>query len=340
MEVSMIGLDIAKLSFQVHGVGSDGSVLLRRRLRRSQVEQYFAGLKPCVVGMEACASAHHWARVIAALGHEVRLVPTKTVKAYVQRGKNDALDAAAICEAAGRPGVRLVAAKSIDQQSVLMLHKSRDLLITQRTMLINALRAHLAEFGIVAPQGRAGINGLIALLRNGDPALPALAQQALLPLVQQLESATAQILALDRTILAWHKSDALSQRLAPIPGIGPLTASALAAILRQADHFGSARDFAAALGLTPKEASTGGKTKLGSISKMGNGYVRRLLVLGATSQLRHAAKATTPTAAWARALLARRPARVAAVALANKTARIAWAIVAHQRSYDPNYRAA
>ena len=339
MEVSMIGLDIAKQSFQVHGVGADGSVLVRRQLRRSQVERYFAGLAPCMVGLEACASAHHWARVIAGYGHEVRLVPTRTVKAYVRRGKNDALDAAAICEAAGRPGVRLVAAKSMEQQSVLMLHKSRDLLIRQRTMLINALRAHLAEFGIVAAKGAIGAAALLTLLRNGDPRLPALAQQALLALADQLESARGQVLALDRAILAWHRSDALSQRLAPIPGVGPLSATALAVILRQADHFSSAKAFAAALGLTPKEHSTAGKTRLRSISKMGNGYLRRLLVLGATSQLRRAPKATTPAAAWTRALLARRPARVAAVALANKTARIAWALVANQRSYDPSYRA-
>jgi transposase len=340
MEVSMLGLDLAKQSFQVHGVDINGTVVVRRRLRRGQVEPYFGRLKPCVVGMEACATAHHWARVIAALGHEVRLIPTRRVKAYVQRGKNDALDAQAICEAASRPGERLVAAKSVEQQSVLMLHKSRDLLIRQRTMLINALRGHLAEFGLVAAKGGAGAAQLLGLLRRGDPALPALAQQALLLLAQQLESANTQILALDRAILAWHRSDDLSQRLADVPGIGPLSASALAVVLRQADHFSSARAFAAALGLTPKDHSTGGKTRLGSISKMGNGYLRRLLVLGATSQLRRIATATTPAAAWSRALLAKRPQRVVAVALANKTARIAWALVARQRSYDPLYRRA
>jgi len=339
MEVSMIGLDLAKQSFQVHGVGSDGSVLVRRRLRRAQVESYFAKLAPCVVALEACATSHHWARAIAACGHEVRLVPTRTVKAYVRRGKNDALDAAAICEAAGRPGVRLVAAKDLEQQSVLMLHKSRDLLIRQRTMLINALRAHLAELGIVAPQGAKGVAQLLALVRGGHPDLPALAQQALLALADQLESARDQILALDRAILAWHRSDALSQRLAAIPGVGPLNATALAVVLRQADHFSSARAFAAALGLTPREDTTGGKVRLRSISKMGNGYLRRLLVLGATSQLRRAGKSTSQAAAWTRALLARKPARVVTVALANKTARIAWALIANQRDYDPNYRA-
>jgi transposase len=338
MEISMLGLDLAKQSFQVHGVDAAGAVVVRRSLRRGQLERYFAGLSPCVVGMEACATSHHWARVIGALGHEVRLLPTKTVKAYVRRGKNDALDAQAICEAASRPDVRLVAAKSPEQQSVLMLHKSRDLLIRQRTMLVNALRGHLAEFGIVAAKGGAGATQLLALLRRGDPGLPALAQRALLPLADQLENATRQILALEREILAWHRSDAISQRLAEIPGIGLLGATALAAVLRHADHFSSARAFAASLGLTPKQDTTGGKVRLRSISKMGNGYLRRLLVLGATSQLRRAAKATTQAAAWTRALRARRPARVVAVALANKTARIAWALVAHQRAYEPNHQ--
>lgn len=338
MEVSMIGLDLAKQSFQVHGVDTAGAVVVRRSLRRGQVERYFAGLSPCVVAMEACATSHHWARVIGALGHEVRLVPTKVVKAYVPRGKNDALDAKAICEAASRPDQRLVAAKSPEQQSVLMLHKSRDLLIRQRTMLINALRGHLAEFGIVAAKGGAGATQLLALLRRGDPGLPALAQQALLLLADQLESATRQILALEREILAWHRSDPISQRLAELPGVGLLGATALAVVLRHAHHFSSARAFAASLGLTPKEDTTGGKVRLRSISKMGSGYLRRLLVLGATSQLRRAAKAPTQVAAWTRALRARRPARVVAVALANKTARIAWALVAHQRAYEPSYR--
>lgn len=340
MEVCMIGLDLAKQSFQVHGVSSGGQVVVRQRLRRSQVKSYFARLSPCVVGLEACGTSHYWARTIAAHGHEVRMLPAKTVKAYVRRGKNDAVDAQAICEAASRPGVRLVAVKSVEQQSVLMLHKTRELLLRQRTMAINALRGHLAELGMVAPQGARGVETLLRQLHEENPQLPALARQALLPLADQLESLRQSILELDRAILAWHRSDALSQRLAKIPGVGPLGASALAVLLRQADHFSSARAFAAALGLTPKEYSTGGKIRLGPISKMGNGYLRRLLVLGATAQLRPIEKAATPTAAWVRELLARRPARLVSVALANKTARIAWALVVAQRDYDPNYRPA
>lgn len=340
MEVSMIGLDIAKQSFQVHAVSGDGTVLVRRALRRGQVLGYFSRLRPCVIGLEACASSHHWARVLGALGHEVRLVPTKTVKAYVRRGKNDALDAQAICEAAGRPGVRLVVAKSVEQQSLLMLHKSRDLLIGQRTMLINALRGHLAELGIVAAKGAKGLGELLAAVRGGQQGLPALARQALSALADHLENTRSQILALDRAILAWHRSDATSQRLAQIPGVGPLGATALAIVLRQADHFSCAKAFAASLGLTPKEDTTGGKRRLGPISKMGNGYLRRLLVLGATSQLRRAPKSQTRAAAWTRALLAKKPPRLVAVALANKTARIAWALVAHQRAYDPAHRPA
>jgi transposase len=289
---------------------------------------FFAGLPPCLIGMEACASSHHWARELMRLGHEVRLIPPSYVKAYVRRQKNDAADAAAICEAVTRPSMRFVPVKTVEQQSVLMLHRARELLVSQRTGLINALRGHLAEFGIVAAQGARNVAALVAVIADGnDERVPALARAALVPLVRQVGQLESEIAAFDRRIVEWHRANAASRRLATIPGIGPLTASAIVASVTDPSMFASGRELAAFFGLVPRQSSTGGKERLGRISKMGDRYIRKLLVVGATAVLRHARKGGSSSKAWAEALLERKPFKVAAVALANKAARIAWAVL-------------
>ena len=336
MEITTIGLDIAKQVFQVHGVDAAGEVVLRRRLRRGAVVDFFAGLDGCVVGMEACATAHYWARELRSVGHEVRLIPPRYVKPYVKRNKTDAADAEAICEAVTRPSMRFVPVKSVAQQGVLAVHRTRELLVRQRTMTSNAFRAHLAEFGIVAAQGRAGVARLVALVR--DPATAGLveaARDALLVLAAQWEEYTARIVALERRIKAWHRADETSRRLATIRGIGPITASAMAATVGDATVFATGRHFAAWLGLTPREFSSGLKRRQGGISKRGDGYLRRLLILGAHSVLRHHGSGADRTDRWLAALRARRPTPVVAVALANKTARIAWAVMARGEVYRP-----
>jgi len=331
-EISMIGLDLAKGAFQVHGVGGGGEVVVRRRLRRGQVLGFFAKLGPCVVGMEACASSHYWARELRRLGHEVRLIPPAYVKPYVKRGrKNDATDAAAICEAMTSKGMSLVPVKTPEQQAGLMLHRARRLLVRQRVMLANAVRSHLAEFGIVDAQGEAGLDRLIGVAVDADdPSLPAAAREALAMLAAQLRDAEAKVEALDREILARHRADDASRRLASIPGIGPVSASAIVATVGDARRFRTGRDFAAWLGLVPSQHSSGGKTVLGPITKMGDRYLRSLLVLGATAMLRRRDSGYGP---WLAGLLARKPARQASVALANKMARIAWAILARGGVY-------
>jgi transposase len=333
-EVAVVGLDLAKNVFQVHGVARDGAVLVRRQLRRAQVLDFFRALSPCRVGMEACASAHHWGRELSALGHEVRLMPPAYVKAYVKRGKTDAADAEAIAEAVTRPTMRFVAVKSRDQQAVLMLHKTRDLLVRQRTMLINALRGHLGEFGIVAAQGAAGVEAAKRALREGPSQLPEFAQLALMGLAAQLDRLAAEIANLERRILIWHRQDETSQRLASIPGIGPITASAMAASAPDPSLFRSGRQFAAWLGLTPRAHSSGGKERQAGISKMGDGYLRRLLVVGATAVLRQSRQKASG-GAWIQGLLDRKKPKAAAVALANKTARIAWVLMSRRESYRP-----
>ena len=343
---SIIGLDIAKSVFQVHRTDASGAVLERRSLRRGALLGYFAKLPASLVGLEACASAHHWARSIAALGHEVRLIAPSYVKPYVQRQKNDAADAAAIAEAVSRPHMRFVPRKSVAQQGALMLHRVRDLLIKQRTMTINALRAHLSELGIVSAKGRDGASTLVALVEgneesDGDAsALDALARSALRGLVAQLHGLHGEIMTLDRRILAWHRENAVSQRLATIPGVGVVTASALAATLGDGSAFGSSRQLAAWLGLVPRQNSSGGKARLGRITKQGDPYLRRLLVIGATSVLKGAKRSGKVAARgrpspypWADALLARKPYRLATVALANKMARIVWAVLNSGQPY-------
>ena len=328
-EISTIGFDIAKHVFQVHGADARGAMVLRRKLRRKEVIGFFADLPPCLVGMEACASAHYWARQLSALGHEVRLMPPEYVKAYVRRQKNDAADAEACCEAVGRPSMRFVPIKSEDQQSVLMLHRARDLLVRQRTMVMNALRGHLAEFGIIARQGVGGMDELLELLENAeDGSVPELARTALLPLAGQLRDLRVRINELDRQIHAWHRCNAQSRRLETVPGVGPITASAIVATVGDLSCFKSGRQFAAWLGLVPRQNSTGGKERLGRITRAGDPYLRRLLVVGAHAVLRFSGNARTALTRWAAELLAKnKHYTVAAVALANKMARVIWAMM-------------
>jgi len=331
-QITTIGLDLAKNVFQVHGIDAAGTVVVRKQLRRAEVLRFFAALPPCLVGMEACGTAHHWGRELTRLGHTVRLMPPAYVKPYVKRGKTDAADAAAIAEAVTRPTMRFVAVKSVDQQAVLMLHKTRELLVRQRTMLINALRGHLAEFGIVAGRGPGGVNAAIAALHEAQDGLPELARQVLHGLVDQMRALAVAIAKAEKRIMAWHRASPASRRLTTIPGIGPITASAIAAAVPDATLFRSGRQFAAWLGLTPRPHSSGGKHRLGGISKQGDGYIRRLLVIGATAVIRRA-RQDNASKSWAARLLERKPARLVSVALANKTARIAWAVLARNQSY-------
>lgn len=334
MQVTTIGLDIAKHVFQIHGIDQDGQVLVRRQIRRGEVLAFFRRLPPCLIGMEACSTAHCWARALAALGHEVRLMPAAYVKPYVKRGKSDALDAEGICEAVTRPTMRFVAIKSADQQAVLILHRTRDLLVRQRTMLVNALRGHLAEFGIIAPQGLPSVPKLIALAEKArGSSLPDLAWRCIGLILAQLDEAHTRIGQIEREIMAWHRTNELSQRLETIPGIGMITASALAATITDPTAFRSGRHLAAWIGLVPRQSGTGGKVRLGSISKQGDRYLRRLLVLGACTLLRHARTRASATAGWITALLARRPASIVKVAIANKLARVAWAVLQDSRGY-------
>ncbi len=334
-EVTTIGLDLAKSVFQVHGVDASGKSVIRRQLRRRQVLAFFKRLPPCLVGLEACASSHYWAREIAALGHEVRMMPARYVKPYVKRNKNDAADAEAICEAVTRPSMRFVPIKTPEQQAVLMLHRTRQLFVRQRTMLINALRAHLAEFGIVAGVGRNGLEKLLEVIDDDEDerVLPE-ARDCLLALRDQLALVKRQILEADRRILAWHRASELSRRLAEIPGVGPLIASALVASIPDPHAFRSGRDLAAWIGLVPKQNSTGGKERLGHISKAGNRYLRMLLVVGALSVIRRAKQVGYTRRPWLTKLLQRRSTKIAAIALANKIARTAWAMMAHGTCYQ------
>jgi len=334
MKTITIGIDLAKSVFQVHGVDAAGLITVRKKLRRAEVLTFFASLGPCLVGMEACATAHFWARELSRLGHEVRLMPPSYVKAYLRRQKNDAADAEAICEAVMRPSMRFVPVKSAERQGVLVLHRTRELLVRQRTMLINAIRGHCAEFGMIAPQGARRSAELIAQVQAADAAvLPDLARSALLRLADQLDALAIEIHALERQLMAWHRQDEASQRLATIPGVGIITATALAASVTDPSLFRSGREFAAFLGLVPRQNSSGGKDRLGRISKMGDGYLRKLLVVGATSVIRRAADNASATGAWVRSLMERKPSRVVTVAMANKTARIAWAVLSRREDY-------
>jgi transposase len=333
MQVSTIGFDIAKNVFQVHGIDASEKVVVRKQLRRSQVMKFFTALPSCLVGMEACATAHHWARELGKLGHEVRLMPAKDVKAYVKRNKNDAADAEAICEAVRRPTMRFVTIKTVEQQGRLTQHRVRDQLIRQRTQLINALRSHMAELGIVTARGREGLKELLAVMANeNDGRLPVDARASLMVLMAQLPACETLIGILEKRIIAQHKSCDESRRVETVPGIGVIGATAIAATVTDPKAFRSGRDFAAWIGLVPRQDSTGGKNKLGRISKQGDQYLRRILIVGAHAVLRRA-RQHPEKYPWLTALLARRPFKVVAVALANKMARIAWALLAKGGTY-------
>lgn len=327
-KVIRIGLDTSKHVFQVHGVDRSEQVVERRQLSRGQVEKYFASLSPTVVGLEACGASHHWARVLRELGHEVRLLPPQYVKPYVKRGKNDRIDAEAICEAMSRPSMRFVPVKSVDEQAAAMLLSVRDMLIKQRTMLVNAIRSHAAEFGVIGAKGVARIAEVLARARES---VPKLAWDLLSILAGQLEVTEVQLAHADKQLKLWHRETERSQRLATIPGVGPI--GAMTMVLRVSDPtvFRSGRHFASWIGLTPREHSTAGRQRLGGISRQGDEALRRLLVVGATSVIKLAQRGKGP--AWLLALLKRRPAKVVAVALANKMARIAWAMMVSGQAY-------
>jgi transposase len=333
MKITTIGLDIAKNIFQVHGIDDEGHAVLRRKIRRDRLLALLGEFGPCLIGMEACATAHHWARELAALGHEVKLMPPAYVKAYVKRNKNDAADAEAICEAVRRPTMRFVAIKSADAQSILMLHRARYLLVRQRTAQVNALRAHLAEYGVVAPKGREHVRELVAALDCNNSILPELARHVLLLIARMIEGLSGQIRMIEIKLMAWHRTNLASRRLETIPGIGFITATALAATVGDAKVFRSGRQFAAWLGLTPRQHSSGGKEKMGGISKMGDRYLRHLLVIGATAVVRYTRRKMTTVSVWADRLLERKHARLVTVAVANKMARIAWAVMAREENY-------
>jgi transposase len=326
-EVSTIGLDIAKSVFQVHGVDVDGAVMIRKRISRAKVLEFFAALPSCLVGIEACPSAHHWSRQLQVLGHKVKLMPPSYVKAYLKRSKNDANDAAAICEAVSRPSMRFVPTKSQQQQSGLMLHRSRQLLVRQRTMVSNAIRGHMAELGIISAKGRNGTAELLEIVADADDdRIPAAARFSLEVLARQYANVTAEIRIIEKRIHAWHRSCQDSRRLEEIPGVGPIVATALVAEVGDWKAFSSGRNLAAWIGLVPKQHSTGGKERLGRISKQGNRYLRWLLVAGAMAVIRYARQHGTKRP-WLAHIMERRPIKVAAVALANKIARMAWAMM-------------
>ncbi len=318
-KVTTIGLDIAKSVFQVHGVGADGEVVIRRQLTRARMLPFFAKLPRCLVGIEACNNSHYWARELIALGHDVKLMPAQYVKPYVKRGKNDAADAEAICEAVTRPNMRFVAVKSAEQQSLMMLHRVRLMLNRQRTQISNAIRAHISEFGVVAPVGRLGVDRLLEVVADtSDDRIPEDARLCLQMLAAQLEVVKQQILENDRRVLASARRTELGRRLMDIPGVGPLLASAFVASVADPTMFRTGRDLAAWIGLVPKQNSSGGKDRLGSITRAGNRYLRQMLVVGAMAVIRYAQRHGTKRP-WLVQLLARRPTKVAAVALANRT---------------------
>ncbi|MET4315296.1 IS110 family transposase [Bradyrhizobium sp. RT4b] len=332
--ITTIGLDIAKSVFQVHGIDAAGQVVIHRQLKRRFVLSFFEKLPSCLVGIEACASSHYWSRELQALGHTVLLMPPAYVKPYVKRQKNDSADAEAICEAVTRPNMRFVPTKTVEQQSCLMLHRARHLFIRQQTAVINSIRAYLAEFGIVAPVGRRGVEQLLEVVADiADRRLPEVARACLAALGSQLRALKAQILEFDRRIIAWHRSSATSKRLDAIPGVGPALATALVASIADPKAFRSGRDFSAWVGLMPKQNSSGGKDKLGSISKQGDRYLRSLFTAGALAVIRYAKIHGTDHRPWLTRLLARRPTKVAAIALANKLARMAWAMMARNERY-------
>ena len=332
-KIIRVGLDTSKRVFQVHAVDNAERPVHRRKLMRDQVVGFFKQLPPTLIGLEACGASHYWGRVLRSLGHEVRLLPPQYVKPYVKRGKNDAADAAAICEAVTRPTMRFVPIKSAAQQSALMLHRTRDLLMRQRTQLINAMRAHLAELGLVAQKGHEGLQQLMRTVAAAtDEGLPSDARFACQSIAAQLQAVQMQIAGLDKHIHQAHRVNPASKRLEAIPGFGVIVSTAVVATMTDPKAFKTGREFAAWIGLVPRQNSTGGKDRLGSISKQGDRYLRRLLVLGALSVVR-SARARPDKYPWVVAMLGRRPTKVVAVALANKMARVPWAILAKGETY-------
>ena len=337
MQVTTVGLDLAKNIFQVHGITADGTVVFNKSLRRAQLLDFFKNLEPCLIGMEACGSSHHWARQFQKLGHEVRLMPAMYVKAYVKRGKSDAIDAEAICEAVMRPTMRFVAIKTEEQQGVLFLHRARDLVVRQRTQLSNMLRGLLGEFGIVIAQGIGSAVKFAKAVLDGDrPSIPEVAIEVLANLCNQMVALHLRILWYDKRILLEGRRDPKVMLLRTIPGVGPVTASAIVATAGDGHQFRNGREFAAWLGLTPINRSSGGKERLGRISKMGDRYLRRLLVTGMTARLNQMKVNPDRVDPWARSLCERKPQRVATVAMANKTARISWAVLTRNERCRPH----
>jgi transposase len=334
MQITTIGIDLAKTIFQIHGVTSDGTIAFNRSLRRSQVLPFLAKLDPCLIGMEACGTSHYWAREISALGHDVKLMPPVYVKPYVKRGKTDAADAEAICEAVTRPTMRFVPIKMPEQQALLSQHRARQLLIGQRTQLSNMIRGLIGEFGYVVRKGLNHIRDFAETLKTGDgPELPEAAQTVIGSLCEQLLLLHDRIKRLETEIFAATRKDDRVRLLETIPGIGPVTASAIAATVGSPEQFKSGREFAAWLGLTPLNRSSGGKERLGRISKMGDRYLRALLVAGMTSRVRAARTRPERAEPWLVSLLERKPVRLATVAMANKTARIVWAVLTRAEPY-------
>ena len=339
-EVSTIGLDLAKEVFQVHGADAAGAVVFRKRLRRTSVLQFFAAQAPCGVAMEACASSHYWGRELSRLGHEVLLIPPSYVKPFVKRQKNDAADAEAICEASQRPTMRFVQIRSEAAQAAAVVFRARDLLVRQRTQIINALRGHLAEFGLVVAKGPAHVGRLIAQAEDYTRSLPHFVRPTFDALIEVLHSLYEKIALLDGEISRRAEEDEDARRLQTIPGIGPVTAAAISALAPPAQSFTRGRDFAAWLGLTPLQRSTGGKQRLGKTSKMGERTLRRLLIIGASAVVRWAARKGAPAGSWLERMLVRKPRMLVAVALANKMARIIWALLAKGGIYRASIAAA
>ena len=328
-----IGMDTAKSVFQLHGVDEHEAVVLRRQMRRSEMMKYFERLPPVLVAIEACGSSHHWARLLESFGHEVKLIPPQYVKPYVKRGKNDAADAEALCEAVTRPSMRFVPAKSLDQQAACMLMTVRERLVGVKTQLSNAFRSYAAEFGIVGPAGRQNVNALITRVLEDDT-LPQLARDLFRFQAKEYAAIEARLEEIEVQLMKWHRADERSRRIATIPGVGPIGSTMLSMRAPAAETFKSGRQFAAWLGLTPKDHSTGGRTRLGGITKAGDPAIRTTLVVGATALLRHIRKGRTKASPWLAALLERKPPKLVAVALANKFARIAWRLMMSGGVYD------
>ena len=334
MQLKTVGLDIAKNVFQLHGADEAGKAMFRKQLRRPKVLAFFRACPPCTVALEACGGAHYWAREIAKLGHDVRMIPPAYVRPFVKRQKNDAADAEGICEAVQRPSMRFVPVKSEQTQASAMVFRARDLVVRQRIQLINALRGHLAEFGIIAPQGPSHVPRLIEFVRNPASGLPDTARSVLNILIDALHVLEEKVKLLDKEIAKRSQEDEDARRLATIPGIGPITATALIALAPSVTNFRRGRDFAAWLGLTPKQHSTGGKQIIGATSKMGERTLRRLLILGACTVVQHAGQRQIPKGSWLARMLARKPRMLTIVALANKMARIVWALMNHGGVYQ------